>query len=86
MKSVINSVTAITILAIFSALVPLPVLAAKADAEKNKDQEYYIWCIYEKKLVSNSSYKLKKAEKRAKRHQQEKGHGTRLLKEKPAEF
>ena len=85
MKAGIKTVTAITVSAVFSTVMPLSAMAAKTDAGKNKNQEYYVWCIYEKKLVHKSSFKLEKAEKRAKRHQKEKGHGTKLLTEKPVE-
>ena len=56
---------------------------AKQLDDADKDKTYYVWCLYEKKLVHKSPYKRKKAEKKAKRHREEMGHGTQLLTEKP---
>lgn len=62
-----------------------PAQAGKLVAD-DKDKTYYVWCLYEKKLVHKNPYKRKKAEKKAKKHRDKMGHGTKLLTEKPEEF
>jgi len=77
----------IVVAAFFLALSFVAATANPAQAREpvadDKDKTYYVWCLYEKKLVHKKSYKRKKAEKKAKKHREEMGHGTKLLTEKP---
>jgi len=65
---------------------PNHAVQAKELVADDKDKTYYVWCLYEKKLVHKNPYKQKKAEKKAKKHREEMGHGTQLLTDKPEEF
>lgn len=86
MKSHRFVIAAVFSLALSFMAGPFSSAQAKKLVADDKDKTYYVWCLYEKKLVHKNPYKLKKAEKKAKKHRKEMGHGTQLLTEKPEEF
>ncbi|HEX19972.1 MAG TPA: hypothetical protein ENG78_04035 [Acidiferrobacteraceae bacterium] len=70
----------------FSLAQAISLAQARKQVAADKDKTYYVWCLYEKKLLHKNPYKLKKAEKKAEKHRKEMGHGTQLLGDKPEEF